>query len=194
MREEECLRELSDGNIAALEKLYNLMKTTVYAVALAIVRDRNIAEDIVQETFVKVYMKINKYIPNTNPKAWIITITRNLAYDSLRNQKGIISSADFDENYMQDGAEKQALELDEIILNKLELTEELFKLCEIERQIVVLHVVAGLKHSEISKILNIPEGTVRWKYSSALKKLAERLGGNESEAGKVYRNCIGYKR
>jgi RNA polymerase sigma-70 factor (ECF subfamily) len=194
MKEEEYLRELSNGNIAALEKLYILMKTTVYAVALAIVRNRSIAEDIVQETFVKVYMKIDKYIPNTNPKAWIITIARNLSYDSLRNQNGIITSADFDGNYMLDGAEKQDLGLDEIVLTRLELTEELFKLSEIERQVVVLHVVAGLKHSEISKILNIPEGTVRWKYSITLKKLAERLGGNENEAGKVYRNCISYKK
>jgi RNA polymerase sigma-70 factor (ECF subfamily) len=194
MSEEECIRELSKGNIQALEQLYNLMKTTVYAVALAIVRDKSMAEDIVQETFVRVYTKVDKYVPDTNPRAWVVSIARNLAYDSLRNRKGIVSSSGFEEGYITDEVEEIGISIDESILDRMELTSLLLKLGETERQIVVLHAVGGLKHSEISEILKIPEGTVRWKYSSTLKKLAERLGGREYGAGKISGNCIGFKK
>jgi RNA polymerase sigma-70 factor (ECF subfamily) len=194
MKEEECIRELAKGNIQALEQIYNLMKTTVYAVALAIVRNKSMAEDIMQETFVKVYMKIDKYIPDTNPRAWVISIARNLAYDLLRSRKTIVFSDDFGEGCITKEAEEAGVSVDESLLNRMELTGELLKLGEIERQIVVLHAVGGLKHSEISKILKIPEGTVRWKYSSTLKKLAERLGGCEDGAGKISGNCIGFNK
>jgi len=66
---------------------------------------------------------------------------------------------------------------EEQIINKLELTRALLSLEKIEREIVVMHVVAGLKHSEIGKALCIPNGTVRWKYRLALKKLFKQIGG-----------------
>jgi RNA polymerase sigma-70 factor (ECF subfamily) len=190
MKEEEFIRELIKGNIQALEDLYNLMKTTIYAITLAIVRDKSTAEDVVQETFIKVYLNIDKYIPDTNPRAWVISIARNLAYDTLRKQKMVISKVDFEEDYITDEVDETGMSIEESILDRMELTRELLKLGEIDRQIVVMHAVGGLKHSEISEMLKIAEGTVRWKYSSALKKLAGRLGGCEDESG----NCIGFKK
>jgi RNA polymerase sigma-70 factor (ECF subfamily) len=194
MKEEDCIRELASGNIASLEQLYNLMKTTVYAVALSIVRNKDRAEDVVQETFIRVYAKADRYTPDTNPKAWVISIARNLAYDSLRNQRDTFVSVNFEESYMQDETEKLGIRIDENILNRMELTEELLKLGEIERQIVVMHVVGGLKHSEISEVLKMPMGTVRWKYSNILKKLSDKLGGSENGAWEKSSNCIGNKK
>ena len=64
------------------------------------------------------------------------------------------------------------------IINKLELTRSLLSLEKTEREIVIMYVVAGLKHSEIGKVLCNPNGTVRWKYRLALKRLFNQIGGN----------------
>lgn len=179
MNIEECLQEITKGKIDALQLLYEELKTPVFAVIIAIVKNRALAEDLLQETFIRIYTKAYQYKPNTNAKAWIISISRNLSYESLRNTKTInqdIEELDFEEF---NDISMLIPNLEDQVINKLELTKALLNLEKIEREIVVMHVVAGLKHSEIGKTLCIPDGTVRWKYRLALKKLFNQIGGND---------------
>src|SRR5690554_3935659 len=62
-------------------------------------------------------------------------------------------------------------------VENLDLMSALLELDEADRQIVVLHVVAGFKHREIADFLSLPHSTVRWRYRRALSKLAAILGG-----------------
>lgn len=173
MNLEEAMKAVACGNADALRILYEHFRVMVYSIALSIVRHKPTAEDIVQETFVRVYEKAGTYEAGTNLKAWILRITRNLAYDALRREnKQLAKSCAENETATETS-----------IVRRLELIEALFQLGEVERQIVAMYVIAGLKHNEISEQLGIPAGTVRWKYRQSLSRLAEIMGGDQDERG-----------
>lgn len=174
MNFDKVIQEIAAGNAEALKTLYEEYRFIVYSVALSILRNKPAAEDVLQETFIRVYEKAVTYQPGTNPKAWIASIARNLSYDVLRREKKQITD-DFDIKETKNTTDMS-------VLQRLELTEALFRLEEIERQIVVMHLVVGLKHFEISEVLGIPAGTVRWKYRKSLSRLAEIMGGDKNGA------------
>ncbi|WP_152394147.1 RNA polymerase sigma factor [Paenibacillus guangzhouensis] len=167
MNLDATMTAIANGNVEALQLIYEEYRHIVYSVALSILRHTASAEDVLQDTFIRVYEKASSYQPGTNLKAWVITIARNLAFDTIRKSNRI----------SEEDPCIQSPTMDTAIVQRLELTEALFRLRELERQIIVMHVVAGLKHAEISKILGIPAGTVRWKYRQSLSRLAEMIGG-----------------
>lgn len=176
MNLDETMHSVARGDVEALRILYEQLRVPVYALALAILRSKPEAEDVLQETFIRVYERAESYQTGTNPKAWMIAIARNLAYDALRRKKKETTSE----------LKEDITSNDSTILQRLELTEALFRLEHLERQIVVMHAVAGLKHSEISEQLGIPAGTVRWKYRQSLSRLAEIMGGDNNGAKAPY--------
>ncbi|MFD1676382.1 RNA polymerase sigma factor [Alicyclobacillus fodiniaquatilis] len=177
---DQSLLRIRQGDVEALHTLYTILRVPVYSVALSIVRNHALADEVLQETFVRVYDRVERYHSGSNPKAWVISIARNIALDlwrssKFRNEKHV----DFDTvsphpNYTGETA----------IVQRITITEVLSQLDDVEREIVVLHVVAGFKHAEISKEFDIPEGTVRWKYRQALKRLSYLVGGTCDEPGR----------
>ena len=112
--------------------------------------------------------KASLYRPGTNPKAWIIAIARHLAYDAMRRGKRLRTEP----------LDSQAEAVSQIeSASKLELMDALLQLEESERQIIVLYLLSGFKHAEISELLNLPPGTVRWKYRKGLRRLSLMIGG-----------------
>ncbi len=178
MELDELLKAAADGNIESLQTLYEELRVPVYAVAFAIVGNRAAAEDVLQETFVRIYEKAGSYRPGTHPKAWVTSIARHLAYDALRQRQ---NHAVFDAEVDRISDPKT-----NIPALRLELMEALFQLSDIERQIVVMHVIGGLKHREIGVLLGMPAGTVRWKYRKSLAQLARFMGGEEDGARSSY--------
>lgn len=179
MELDNCLKKLSEGDVKSLEWLYNELKTPVYAFALSMVRSKAAAEDILQDTFIKVYEKASLY-KQGNPKAWVLSITRNLSLDWIRRSKTFCPKEDEELlNLISTNSPGDISSLK--IIDKMEVTSALLKIDDMEREIIVLHVIGGLKHIEISRLLEIPEGTVRWKYRKALSKLSKFLGGENNE-------------
>lgn len=180
------MEALCQGDISALNHIYNEFKTPLYAFIITLTKNHVVAEDLLQETFVKVYDKANQYTKGSNLKAWIFSIARNLAYDYLRSSK-----SKWDE--LDDISESIVIE-DEV-LNKLNISRALFILQDIDREIVIMHVVGGFKHSEIAKALNLNSSTVRWKYREAIKKLNNFLDDKEPNLrvkGSINRICEDY--
>lgn len=169
----EAFEEVARGNAEALKVLYEQFRYIVYSLAFSILKEKQAAEDVLQDTFVRVYEHAGACRPGTNPKAWIVSIARNLAYDAYRRGKKTASH----DNTDCFGTPESS------IVQRMELTEALLRLGEIERQIVVMHLLAGLKHREISEELGIPAGTVRWKYRQSLSRLAEWIGGDDHGTG-----------
>ena len=83
---ENCMMELSAGNTAAMEPLYRIANPSVYAFALSLLKNSHDAEEIAQECFVRVYLGAAGYRPQGKPMAWLITITRNLCMEKLRER------------------------------------------------------------------------------------------------------------
>ena len=161
--DDELLAQVAGGDIRALEALYRRMRVQVFAVALAVTADRGTAEDVLQDTFVRVYSAAPRCRPEARAPAWVLTIARHLALDAVRRRTGEPASGMADH-----GAAAPACEPDRI---RLDVVNALLQLGEVDRQIVVLHDLAGFTHAEVAAELGLPAGTVRWRYRLALARL-----------------------
>ena len=166
--EERLLPLVGQGDPEAFEVLYRSTEKAVYALALSILRNPHDAEDIVQETYLKVRAAAHLYVPQGKPLAWLFTITKNLCRDLLRGQSRTEAAPDGAEDdlrfsYVSDPTDRLVLEA------------ALKALGEEERQVVLLHAASGLKHREIARDLGLPLSTVLSRYSRALKKLQRYL-------------------
>ena len=167
---EALLESIAKGDQDALAALYDHARGPVYGLALSYLKNGHDADDVAQDTFVRIWEKAPLYRPQGSPMAWILTITRNLAYERLRRGKRETAVEDIPE-------EADTAQLSEQTENRMILDTAIKILNEEERQIVMLHAVSGLKHREIAAMTGMSLSGVLSKYYRALKKLQKQLGG-----------------
>ncbi|MCL2672297.1 MAG: sigma-70 family RNA polymerase sigma factor [Clostridiales bacterium] len=169
MHNEELTRQLNairNGDMAAFETLYNDSRTPVYTIILRITWDRAMSEDILQEFFTKLFISPPK--PSVqNPRAYLFQMARNLAIDSVRKQ---VPQVPLEESSAYQPLDDSPLRMD--------IESALKRLPAQDCQIVTLHVIGELKFRELSEIMQIPIGTVLWKYGRAIGKLQKYLSGD----------------
>lgn len=166
---ENHISELANGDISAMERLYARTKTAVYGMALSILRNSHDAEDVMQDTYLRVYEGSPNYQAKGKPMAWILRITRNLSLDIVRSKPA--KELPLETEWLPDDGS----DFSESSLDKLVLQVVISQLDEQERQIVMLHSIESLKHREIAEILEIPLGTALSKYHRSLTKLRKLL-------------------
>ena len=167
------MAQLAGGNQETLAELYHRCRASVYGLALSYLKNRHDAEDITQDTFVRVWENAGQYRSQGTPLAWLLTITRNLALMKLR-ERGRIQDME-PEDWERLAADNPMVTVDDRHVLEAALTA----LADDERQIVILHAVTGWKHREIAQLLELPLSTVLSKYRRALAKLKTKLeGGN----------------
>lgn len=168
-RLEGYIRRIAGGDTQALRALYEETAGAVQGYALSILRHPQDAEDVLQDTFIRVSASAAGYTAHGKPMAWLLTIARNLSLMKLREGARALPVTDEEwERALppESGASPE---------DRLVLAAALDALAEEERQIVMLHAVAGLRHREIASLLQLPLSTVLSKYHRALRKLKERL-------------------
>jgi len=143
----------------------------LYGFILSLTKNKEDAEDLLQNTFIKIRNGAHLYKPNGNPMAWMCTIAKNQYLDFVRKY-GKYQSVDFElmENY---AAYSSTQEVD----NHMVLKAAFQILSDEERTIVIMHLVNGLKHREIAQSINLPLSTVLSKYNRSLKKLRKYIEG-----------------
>ena len=172
MGDEELLKREGMGDADAFRQLYHNTDRTVYSFILSIIKNPQDAEEVMQETYLKIWTSAASYQSQGKPLAWIFTIARNLCYMKFREQK---RQADLGLDEL-DGEETGQVCLPlENLADAMVLQSALEILKEEERQIVLLHASAGLKHREIASSLHMPLATVLSKYNRAVKKLKQYL-------------------
>lgn len=172
---DSCIAGIAEKNENSLGELYNMTKVSVYSYALSILRNRYDAEDTMHDCYLKIYASAPSYISEGKPMAWILTVTRNLCIQKLREKSKL--SQITDEN------DSDSLFTDENITAEEKILIEgcMKELSDTEREIVILHAVTGLKHREIASHLGMPLPTVLSKYSRAIKKLRNMLQKEDSK-------------
>ena len=156
------------GDKEAFHQLYLNTDKTIYSFILSILKNPQDAEEVMQETYLKVWTSAASYQSQGKPLAWMFTIARNLCYMKFREQKRMADVGLDDLNGEETGELCIPLEN---MTDAMVLRAALEILKEDERQIVLLHASAGLKHREIAEGLNLPLATVLSKYNRAMKKL-----------------------
>lgn len=173
--DERLLALVGQGDGAAFEALYRQTERAVYALALSLLRNPDDAQDIAQETYLKVRAAAHLYVPQGKPLAWLFTITKNLCRDFLRT-RGRTEQEDGEPDY------DARLSYVSDPTDRLVLEGALKALGEEERQVVLLHAVSGMKHREIARDLGQPLSTVLSRYHRAIKKLQRYLNDGEVRA------------
>lgn len=168
---EQLLCLVGRGNRDAFSRLYALTRSAVYAQALSLLCDAHEAQDVAQDTFVKVWESAPDYRPQGAPMAWLLTIARNLAISRLRLGRRLVELDDTSWNALPAVAPSVPYE------DRQLLQETLRRLGGEERQIILLHAVTGLKHREIAQLLGLPLSTVLSKYHRGLSKMRVLMKG-----------------
>jgi RNA polymerase sigma-70 factor (ECF subfamily) len=174
-RERELVLAAQGGDEVAFAELVRAHERRAYAVARSIVLTHEDAEDAVQEGFLHAYRALYRFLPDQAFGAWLHRIVANAALDITRRRK--VRDADALSETIaspfRDPAESSELR------RRLEVA--LRALSGRQRSVIVLHDIEGYKHSEIGRILGIPEGTARSDLHHARARLREVLGGIRSE-------------
>ncbi|MEI6311848.1 MAG: sigma-70 family RNA polymerase sigma factor [Bacteroidota bacterium] len=164
----------------------------LYNFAFHLTFDEENANDLVQETYLKAYRFIDSYQKGTNSKAWLFKILKNEFINNYRKKSKQPNSVDFDSllNYHESDDPQYVGSLDlrqEIFQNMMgdEVTIAVNKLPVEFKTIIILCDVEGFTYEELSKILDIPIGTVRSRLFRARNMLKEYL--------RKYALNLGYK-
>ena len=160
------MQAVQNGDKVAFVQLYKTTYKGVFSFIFSYTNNYHTTEDLLQDTYIKVKTKAQSYKLGTNASAWILQIAKNTTLDFLRKEEHN-SGEELKEEIIKDNSSFDGnFELHEILNNSLN---------EGDRQIVLLHLIYGYKNREIAKILDIPIGTVLWRYNKALKTLKEKL-------------------
>lgn len=166
-RLEEYLKEIADDNMASLRLLYEETSAGVYSFTLSMLKNREDAEDAMQDVYLSIHRSAHLYTPMGRPMEWIMTVTKNICISKLRARNKFNPLSDEDKPIAFPDISRSE---DRMLLN-----EALKILTDEERKVIILKTVAQLKHREIATVLGIPQATVRSKYRRALKKLKQYL-------------------
>lgn len=146
--------------------------------AFAVSLTRNLAEadDLVQDTIVKAWTHIDKFVPGTNLQAWLFTILRNTYYSSLRKRRREVEDPD--------GIHAQKLSVKPDHDGKLAYADFLtafHKLSDEHREVLILVGASGFSCEEAAETMGVAVGTVKSRASRARKRLAELMNLAQGE-------------
>lgn len=170
IEEAELVVLLKKQNEKGYNYLYDHYAPALYGIIIKIVKDTYVAEDILQETFEKIWKNIDQYNSSRGTLfTWILNIARNKAIDKTRSStfKQGLQNRDLEKivNYI-DTKENSSLYVDGIGLNEI-----LTKLKPDLYQVVKLLYLEGFTQAEASEALNIPLGTIKTRIKTALNHL-----------------------
>ena len=179
----ELVAKSCKGDLAAYDELVRRYQTRIYSLAYNMTSNKEDAEDMVQDVFIKAYSSLKNFRRTASFYTWIyrIAINRTINFLKKRKKKQALSLNDVDEGVERDPAyvELSAREspVRDASLSELQekLNKALLTLSEKHRTVVVLHDIQGLRHDEIAEMTGCSEGTVRSRLFYARKMLQGEL-------------------
>jgi RNA polymerase sigma-70 factor (ECF subfamily) len=172
--------QVAKGDAAALEMLYDQYSPAVMGLALKMLGDRATAEEIVQETFWKVWRSADTFrAQQGNFSSWLFGITRNLSIDSWRRRKVRPQPVlDYDEEQQLEqnpDPDADVTEVTWLSMKHSQVRQALGTLPVNQREVVELAFFGGLTRQEIAETTGLPLGTVHTRARLGLQKLREAL-------------------
>lgn len=188
----ELMELVSTGNRGAFEMMYNTYKKPLYNFLLNLVRgDEKVAEDLLQDTFLKAYHKAGQFKEGGKLTSWLWAIAKNNAYDSFKKKDALnfTVSLENDEGEQMNTEELvvEMTDAEQLMVKKLERDQVkhcIDKLKDSQKEVVLMQMFSELSYDEISETLQTTVSSVksmlnraRKSLFSCLKKLQELEGG-----------------
>ena len=167
--EKLLIKNLKRGREEAYRQLIEEYGNKLLRTCYLILNDREEAEDVVQETFIKVFNKIDTFKEKSGLYTWIYAIALNLSRDRMRTKQDMLELKD--EWIGIDDVESHV----EINIDREQLRKEIFGMNSLYREVLVLFYFEELSIKEISNLLNEKEGTIKSKLSRGRNMLKESL-------------------
>ena len=163
-----CMKKMKYGDKAALREVYEAYIGYIYSIVFQVVQNREDAEDVVSEFFIRLWNLADTYRSGMGHRAWLAAIARNMAIDLLRKKKREVFTEDFADNLTENAADD---DVEVEVVSDVSLKTALETLKPAEREIVNMKIMGELTFQEIANVLGQPMGTVTWRYQNAIKKL-----------------------
>jgi RNA polymerase sigma-70 factor (ECF subfamily) len=174
--DEQLMLRFQAGDVPAFEELVRRHRTPVFSFLLRLTGDRGRAEDLCQETFLRVVKGAGTWEPRATFRTWVFSMARNLAVDEARRQafrraEPLDDPARAAEPSDAPGPDRAA----EGALLRPKLEAALASLPETQREVFLLREHAGLRFAEIAEVTGVPENTVKSRMRYALEALRAKL-------------------
>ncbi len=186
LADRQTLAALATGDPAALERLYDQYATVVITVIQRMVRDRRVAEELLQDVFLRIWQRAETYEPDRGQvRSWILGIAHNLALNELRRQRRRPTIADLGPQPGADGAADDPIarmtapgplpeDLAWLRERRSMIATALAALPVAQRDVIDLYAT-GFSQSEIAARLEEPLGTIKSRMRRGLLQLRELL-------------------
>lgn len=173
--EEQLIELLRSKDPSGIEYLYDHYSSALYGISFRIVNSQELAEEVLQDSFVNIWKKIGSYdAAKSKLFTWMLNIVRNKSIDKVRSAEyrhadksdtimSVVSKVDERENYQQQ-------------TDTIGLTEVMQTLNEEQRFVLEMVYLKGYTHSELAKEYKMPLGTVKTRLRSALMAMRQKIG------------------
>ncbi len=180
------MRAIAAGDQAALVELYDRHASAVYGMAMSLLRDPALAQDVSQEVFVRVWIRAGTFDAGRGSTlAWLLSVTRNLALDELRRQRRGLERV---ERLAREAGLSVASQVEALLHRGWQserVLDSLSDLSALQRETVDLVYFQGYTLVEVAERLGVAVGTVKSRLHSALVALRASLDQDTSIAGRV---------
>src|SRR5215210_226956 len=184
------LVRVADGQLDALQDLYDKYRTMAYSIALRITADASLAEDVVQDAFLGAWRNAARYVEGRGSvKTWLLSIVHHRAVDAVRRRRPVVELPE------RDDLPPPALTLPDIWqevagnLDRREIAAAMTTLSEVQREAIELAYWGGLTQQEIAERTGAPLGTVKSRVRLGLLALRGALVGDGSVAEGLARDA-----
>jgi len=161
---EKIIIECQSGNIEEFKKIFDLFSKKSYNITYRILENSDLAKDVVQNTFIKVFKKIKLYKFESSFYTWFYRILMNTIYDELRKNKKTENIDNLKEEFYEYSSDVMEI-----------LTREISNLSDQYKTVFILYEIEGFSHNEISSILGISVGTSKSNLNRAKAILRKKL-------------------
>lgn len=172
----QLVSRVRQGDLKALGELYDKYNTQVFRTALSVTHNQQVAEDILQEVFLKLYRYCERIDTSLPLAPWLYRVTVNLCYTQLSRQKRWFTALeDVIENLVSPPAQTCPERFTEQSQVRTAVQQAIDLLSPNQKIVIVLYYLADLSLKEIAHILEIPEGTVKSRLHYGRKNLKRKL-------------------
>lgn len=184
---EANIRRIQQGDKDGLKQIYESYIAFIYSVIFDIVKNKESAEDVTSEFFIKLWNVAGQYRFGGKHRAYLATIAHNMAIDYIRKNRHEQTVEEIQE-VIDVGASTTTITagaepVEEAVISNLSMKEAIATLNGKEQQILNMKIFGEMTFQEISGILGVPMGTVTWRYRTAIEKLKKAIIKEEGRCG-----------